>query len=109
MAAGHVGKPRSLSLRRTETVMKPVFGDTSYFVAFLGDTDEHHEMAVELTENLLGTTVVTEYVLAELGNALSALPDRPRLVYIANRILTESAFQFVPASKTLLHHGLELF
>jgi hypothetical protein len=34
--------------------MKPVFADTSYFVAFCGRNDAFHQRAAALSANLLG-------------------------------------------------------
>jgi len=49
--------------------MKPVFADTSYYVALLSSTNAHHAVAVQWSERLLGRVAVTEYVLIELGSA----------------------------------------
>jgi predicted nucleic acid-binding protein len=51
--------------------MKPVFADTSYYLALVNPVDPRHERAVGLAESLLGRTFVSEYVLIELGSALS--------------------------------------
>ncbi len=51
--------------------MKPVFADTSYYIALLSEEDVYHQRAVALASNLLGRTLVTEYVLVELGNSTS--------------------------------------
>jgi predicted nucleic acid-binding protein len=41
--------------------MKPVFADTSYYLALVNALDPWHERAVRLAESLLGRTFVTEY------------------------------------------------
>jgi predicted nucleic acid-binding protein len=51
--------------------MKPVFADTSYYLALVNPLDPRHHVAVDLAESLLGRTFVTEYVLVELGSAMS--------------------------------------
>ena len=89
--------------------MKPVFADTSYYVALLSKADEWHRRAVEWSEKLLGRQVVTEYVLVELGSALSNVKDRPLFVAFARRLLADRETLFVPASNTLLRRGLELY
>lgn len=43
--------------------MKPIFADTSYYIALLSEEDAYHEAAVGWTQRLLGRVVVTEYVL----------------------------------------------
>ena len=34
--------------------MKPVFADTSYYIALLSDEDVYHDAALAWSENLLG-------------------------------------------------------
>ena len=58
--------------------MKPVFADTSYYIALLSEEDSYHGAALAWSENLLGRTVVTEYVLVELGGALARSKYRAR-------------------------------
>jgi len=60
--------------------MKPVFAETSCYLAVVNPLDLWHERAVRLGESLLGRTFLTEYVLVELGSALSRGADR--LVYL---------------------------
>ncbi len=89
--------------------MKPVFGDTSYYVALLGPNDQHHPQALEWSQRLLGQVVVTEYVLVELGSALSGLADRHLYVPFVEDLLKDPGTIFVPASQILFHQGLALF
>ena len=89
--------------------MKPVFADTSYYVALLSKTDERHRRAVEWSERLLGRQVVTEHVLVELGSALANIKDRHLFVPFARRLLADRETLFVPASNTLLRRGMELY
>lgn len=89
--------------------MKPVFADTSFYVALLSKADKGHERAVAWSEKLLGRQVVTEYVLVELGSALSNVKDRRLFVPLARRLLADPETLFIPASNTLLRRGLELY
>jgi len=89
--------------------MRPVFADTSYYVALLGQWDVHHEAALEWSKRLLGRVVVTEYVLVELGSALSGREDRHLYVPFVEKLLTDPGTVFVPASLNLFHQGLVLF
>ena len=63
--------------------MKPVFADTSYYLALANPLDPWHERDVRLRESLLGGSFVSEYVLVELGSALSRGADRLVLPGIA--------------------------
>jgi predicted nucleic acid-binding protein len=69
--------------------MKPVFADTSYYSALLSEGDVSHKEAVKWSETLLGRTVVTEYVLLELGNALSRSKYRHRYVPFVEHLLSD--------------------
>lgn len=89
--------------------MKPVLADTSYFVALLGKSDSHHKQAVEWSEQFLGQTFVTVYVLVELGSSLSSRGDRDLYVPFVTALLDEKATLFISASATLFRQGLSLF
>jgi uncharacterized protein len=89
--------------------MKPVFADTSYYVALLSGTDAHHVLAVEWSETVLGRIVVTEYVMVELGSDLSGTTDRQLYAPFVDHLLADPSTVFIPASQTLFRQGLELF
>jgi uncharacterized protein len=89
--------------------MKPVFADTSYYVALLSEADRWHDAAVERSERLLGRQVVTEYVLVELGSALSNKKDRRLYVPFVEHLLADVGTEFIPASSELFQRGLILF
>src|SRR5262245_143648 len=89
--------------------MRPVLADTSYYVALLGPNDAWHERALEWSARLLGQVVVTEYVVVELGNALSGLKDRHLFVPFVEGLLNDPGTLFIPASATLLRQGMALF
>ena len=81
--------------------MKPVLADTSYYIALLSENDAAHDAAVTWTDSLLGGTVVTEYVLIELGNALSRSRQRDRYAPFVEEVLSDPDTLFVPASLRL--------
>ena len=89
--------------------MKPVFADTSYYIAFLSEEDVYHAAAIAWSESLLGRTVVTEYVLVELGNGLCRSRYRNRYVPFVEHLLNDPDTIFVPASESLFRQGLQLF
>jgi predicted nucleic acid-binding protein len=89
--------------------MKPVFADTSYYIALLSEEDAFHAAALEWSENLLGRTVVTEYVLVELGSALSRSKYRDRYVPFVERLLADPDTKLVLASQNLFRQCLTLF
>ena len=59
--------------------MKPVFGDTFYFLAYLNDTDTHHLRAVAAAEQFFGRIVTTQWVLTELADAFAKSITRRQL------------------------------
>jgi len=89
--------------------MKPVFADTSYYVALLSDRDERHLSAVHWSETLLGQQVVTEYVLVELGSMFANVRDRHQFVPFVDHLLADAGTLFIPASTGLLRRGMALF
>jgi predicted nucleic acid-binding protein len=69
--------------------MRPVFADTSYYVALLGPSDKHHKLALKWSQRLLGRVVETEHILVELGNALSGREDRHLYVPFVEELLKD--------------------
>ena len=89
--------------------MKPVFADTSYYIALLSEEDVYHDVAFAWSKRLLGRTVVTEYVLVEMGNALSRSKHRGRYVPLVEHLLNDADTDYVPASPSLFRQGRQLF
>jgi|SRR5437868_14541387 len=89
--------------------MNPVFADTSYYLALVNPIDRRHQRAVDLAENLLGRMFVTEYVLVELGSALSRGSDRAVYLELLERLRSDQATTLIPASEALFRQGVALF
>jgi uncharacterized protein len=89
--------------------MKPVFVDTSHYLALVSPEDQWHLQAIALSESLLGFRYVTEYVVIELGNALSRGAARPAFLEIVNHIHSDPATKYIAASEALLREAIELF
>lgn len=89
--------------------MKPLFADTSYFVAVSGPNDSYHARALELSVALTSGIVTTEYVLVETGGLLLRTEDRPAYINLVRDLESDPAVQIIPASKMLFHSGFELF
>jgi len=56
--------------------MKRLFADTFFFFAFLSADDYAHQEATAFYDAFDGEFVTTEWVLTELGDGLSGIPDR---------------------------------
>jgi predicted nucleic acid-binding protein len=89
--------------------MKPVFADTSYYVALLGPRDAWHARAMEFSEKHLGRIAVTEYVLVETGNMFCKGPDRAVYLTLLRDLEIDPLTRIIPASQSLFRQGVELF
>jgi uncharacterized protein len=88
--------------------MKPVFADTSYFIALLSPTDAAYEQAVEYAQ-LIDRFVTTEWTLLELADGLSDSNDRPRFLTIRNSLLANPMVEVVPLDMELHLRAIELY
>ena len=91
--------------------MTRAFADTSVFVAFLNPKDRHRESAVALLSQSAGRILTTEWVLAELGNYLSARSNRGLFVpfAFARSLAGDERFEIVAASPGQFEEGCALF
>ena len=89
--------------------MRPFFADTSYFLALLNETDPHHAAASEIGGEWLGRLVVTEYVLVELGNALSRGNARKLFPPLVRDCWKSPQTRLVEASTRLFQLGVQLY
>jgi predicted nucleic acid-binding protein len=56
--------------------MTSLFADTSFFVSFLSQSDEHYSVAREYMGGHSGQILTTEWILLELANYLAATGGR---------------------------------
>lgn len=89
--------------------MKTVFADTSYYVALLNPDDTNHRAAVRWSRTLRCRVILTEYVLLELGSALSQRKDRRLFTRLVAQLRADTDTTIVPASPELFNRGLALF
>ena len=89
--------------------MSRVFGDSFYFIALLNARDFHHQRAREITRDLPATIVTTRWVVAEVGNALSALGARKSFARFLEGLATQSKVVVLPNSDLLFESGALLF
>jgi uncharacterized protein len=84
--------------------MSKVFLDTSYAVALSAPSDENHERAAELAEQLETSNtyfVTTRAILLEIGNALSKLRHRTAAVRLLTALENDPKVEIVSASDEL--------
>jgi predicted nucleic acid-binding protein len=89
--------------------MKAVLADTSYYVAPLNQGDVYHTLALRLSRELRCPVVTTEYVLLELGSALSQRKDRRLFTGLVAQLRADTETTIVRSSSELFESGLALF
>lgn len=86
--------------------MRTVFADTFYFIAQFNPADEAHVRAKAFTDSFDGQLITTEWVLVEVGDAFSRLPNRIRFVNFYQLLQRTSGIAIVPVE---LAGGFQLF
>ena len=89
--------------------MKPVFADTSFYIALVSPCDVHHPDALAYMRNHRGRVMTTDYVLIEVGNWLSRTDDRPSFIALMRQLETDPDLTVVPGSRDLFEQGYELY
>lgn len=89
--------------------MSAVFADTSYYLALVLSGDADHASAVRLGRTLRRPIVTTEFVLTELGNALSRSSVRAAFVRVLADLRSDPTTMIVPAGEDLFRRGCDLF
>ncbi|HYO16447.1 MAG TPA: PIN domain-containing protein, partial [Thermoanaerobaculia bacterium] len=92
--------------------MNRVFLDTSFAIALIAETDEHHPRAKELAddfEHRRTRLVTTRAVLLEIGNAFSKSPLRRQAVALLESFEQDSQVEVVPLSEALYQRGFDVF
>jgi predicted nucleic acid-binding protein len=85
------------------------FADTFYFLALLNERDAAHEQAVKQADRLGSRLVTTDWVLVEVADALAAPAERPAFLALWEQIRDHPAIEIVPAERSLLLLGLDLY
>ena len=92
--------------------MNKVFLDTSYAVALSARTDQNHERALKLAEELDESGahfLTTRAVLLEIGNALAKVRYRDAAVRLLNALQNDPKVEITPASDELYQRALEVY
>lgn len=88
--------------------MKPVFADTVYFLALLNAADQWHSHARALSANPPGPLVTSEFILLEVGDALSRPGDHVRFARLLQLLRAQSDVSIVSLSHELFEMSCEL-
>jgi predicted nucleic acid-binding protein len=89
--------------------MNTVLADTSYYLALFSPDDVHHTQADRLSKSLRPRIVVTDFILCEIGNALSRRNSRRLFVELISSLRSDPDLEIVPASADLFERGFELY
>jgi uncharacterized protein len=89
-----------------------LFLDTAYINALYNTRDQWHSKAVEWRAKVVAgnySFITTQFILAEIADAFSALRFRNAAVEIVHGLMENPLVKVVPASDELFHAGLELY
>jgi len=75
--------------------MKPVFADTVHFLALVNPADRFHQQAQALSLQPAAPLLATEFVLMEVGDALSRLENRPRFARLLELLREQSDVEII--------------
>ena len=89
--------------------MKPVLADTSFYGAIFNPRDAWHDAALTLSAKLRRHIVVTEFVLLELGNALSPVGSRRLFVDMFRHLRADRTVSIIPVSRSLYEKAFGLY
>ncbi len=89
--------------------MSAVFADTSFYLAVLNPHDLAHGKALQVGERSHRPVLLTDFILLELGNALSGVAKRELFSRLVPHLRAHPNVRIIPASRDLLDRGLELF
>jgi predicted nucleic acid-binding protein len=89
--------------------MNRAFADAFYFVARLNPDDFAHEKAREFTTRLRRHLITTEWVLAEVADALCHPRHRQTVVRLLDTLANDPTVTIIPATHDLFREGLFLY
>jgi len=86
-----------------------IFVDTGFLLATLNPRDGLHATARAWAARIRGPLLVTEHVLWETLNFVSASPSRSKGEFLVRDVLASPHFEVVPATLALFEAGLDLY
>ncbi len=89
--------------------MKPVFADTSFYIAVVNPRDALHAGAAKYARDSFGPIITSEHVLVEVGNWLAKSDDREVFVQLMKEIRADDRTKVISGSPTLFERGLDLY
>ncbi len=89
--------------------MSRVFADAFYFIARLNRDDPAHHQAGQLTSRLRRHLITTEWVLAEVADALCHPLHRATVAHFLRMLQDDPAVTIIAATHNLFREGLFLY
>ena len=89
--------------------MKPVFADSSCYVALMSSKDAGHSAALEWSRTCTGPLLSTEFVLLEVANGFCAAARRAAFGTLLNDLQADPLAIILAASTDLFRDGVELY
>ena len=89
--------------------MNICFADTSYFLALLNPKDSLHEAARDFLKNETYALVTSDWVLVEVGDALSAPPNRSKLGLFYNTLRNRADASIIAADGRQVEQAMRLY
>ena len=89
-----------------------VFLDTAYAITLASSSNEHHEQAMLLADQLESNAtrlVTTRAIMVEIGDALSKQPYRQAAVELLQSLEQDPCVEIVPLTEALYQAALELY
>ncbi|MBM4046280.1 MAG: type II toxin-antitoxin system VapC family toxin [Planctomycetes bacterium] len=91
---------------------REVFLDTAYAIALSTPADEHHELAIELAEEIeAGHTrlITTRATMIEIGNALAQFRYRRSAVQLLRALEQDPNVEIIPLTELSYERAFRLF
>jgi uncharacterized protein len=92
--------------------MDDLFPDTAYAIALSSSADEHHDLALKISEQIesgVARLITTRAVLLEIGNALSKQRFRTAAVALLDALEQDARVEIIDLSPSLYARSLQLF
>lgn len=89
--------------------MRAVFLDAYYLIALLNPRDEGHDTAVGFAADAATSLVITEWVLIEAANSLSAKPLRSKFLALVDVLRTRPSVRLIRSSRERFEAGFKLY
>ena len=92
--------------------MKFIFIDTSAWLALVNKSDKFHEMAKSVRNNLIKQNIkfiLTDYIIAEIGNCLSRIPFRETAIKLIDSIKESENIEIIKIDEKIFDKAWDLY